>query len=88
LGGAFRLLDTTLQPKIKTLVYVFTDGEEPSDEWEPALEVIRKRVDRIYGLACGMNSRVDWLRQFSDDTYVLRDLTPDSLFNTFRTYVM
>lgn len=87
LGGALRLLDATLQPKIKSLVYVFSDGEEPTDEWETALDDVKKRVDRIYGLACGMNSRMDWLRQFSDAVYGLSDLTPDTVFHTFRAYV-
>ncbi|MBX3082393.1 MAG: VWA domain-containing protein [Anaerolineae bacterium] len=87
LGGAFRLLKETLQPKVKTLVYVFTDGEEPSDEWEPPLAAIKGSVEHIYGMACGMYSRVELMRQFSDAVYVLRELTPDSVFTTFRAYV-
>lgn len=93
LGAALRLLldqlDQTNSQSINsqsTLVYIFTDGD-PNDDWPAVLDQVRPRVTKIYGLACGLTTQADQLKPFSDQVLMMRDLTPDALFSTFRMLV-
>src|SRR5262249_47270676 len=43
LGGALRLLASTMPDHDPSLVYIFTDGE-PTDDWETTVEPLRRRV--------------------------------------------
>lgn len=88
LGAALRLMERTMQPGIKTLLYLFSDGGEPTDDWEVALPMLRPRLTRSFGLACGLRADPTALRPYCDEVFALRDLTPDVLFGTFRTYVL
>jgi uncharacterized protein YegL len=85
LGAALRLIIEKLGKDDLPLIYLFTDGDAPTDEWEAALDALKERAARVIGLACGLNPRLEWLRQACQDVYLLRELTPDSLLNTFRT---
>jgi len=69
-----------------TLVYIFTDGD-PNDDWPAALDQVRPRVTKIYGLACGLTTQADQLKPFSDQVLMMGDLTPDALFSTIRMLV-
>jgi uncharacterized protein YegL len=97
LGAAFRLLTEQLDqsnshsvsPSVNsqsTLVYIFTDGD-PNDDWPAALDQVRPRVTKIYGLACGLTTQADQLKPFSDQVLMMGDLTPDALFSTIRMLV-
>lgn len=88
LGAALRLVERTMQPGIKTLLYLFTDDSEPTDDWEVALPTLRPHLTRSFGLACGLRADPAALRPYCDEVFALRDLTPDVLFGTFRTYVL
>jgi uncharacterized protein YegL len=87
LGAAFRFLDRTMEAGERPFLYIFSDGGEPTDDWEEALASIRARVERIIGLACGLRADSQALLLFCDEVYTLRDLTPEVVFSTFRTYV-
>ncbi len=85
LGGAFRLLSTTMPEHEPSLVYVFTDGE-PTDDWDTALESLRPHIARIFGVGCGLSANMDALAPMVDRAFQVRDLTPDLLFDTFRAF--
>jgi uncharacterized protein YegL len=86
LGGALKLLSRKLTDHQPTLIYLFTDGE-PTDDWESPTAEMRSRVQRIFGLACGLSPDKAALSKIVDESHYLRDLTPDSLFMTFRRFV-
>lgn len=87
LGAAFRLLRSQLHAGTPTLVYIFTDGE-PNDDWGQPLAAVRGSVKRIFGLACRMDTDRSLLSPFCDQVYAVQDVTPDTLFGTFRTLVV
>lgn len=86
LGAAFRLLADTLHDDHPALVYIFTDGE-PTDDWETALARLRPKVEKIYGIACGIQANIAFLSGLSDQAFALGALTDDVLFTTFRAYI-
>lgn len=86
LGGAFRLLVDTMPEHKPTLVYIFTDGE-PTDDWEVAIKLIKPRVKKIIGVACGITASSTTLDPLLDKMFSVRQLTPDLLFETFRSFV-
>ena len=85
LGGALRLLSSTIPDHDPSLVYIFTDGE-PTDDWELALDSLRPRVRAIVGIVCGLSASGAALVPALDRVLQMRDLTPDVLFDTFRVF--
>jgi uncharacterized protein YegL len=85
LGGAFRFLSGSMADHDPTLIYIFTDGE-PTDDWEAAIQALRPRVQRIFGVACGPNADTALLDPLMDKMFRVRELTPDALFETFRVF--
>ncbi len=85
LGGAFRLLGATMPDHDPTLVYIFTDGE-PTDDWDPALASLRPRVQKIFGVLCGPSADSTSLDARLDKLFRVRELTPDLLSETFRSF--
>jgi uncharacterized protein YegL len=86
LGGAFRLVSEVMPDHDPSLVYVFTDGE-PTDDWEAAIEALRPRVKTVVGIACGPVASTAALEPVLDRVFQMRDLMPDLLFDTFRSFV-
>lgn len=86
LGGGLKLLSGKLIDHQPTLVYLFTDGE-PTDDWEISAAALKPRVQRVFGMACGLTPDKAALDKIVDESHYLRDLTPDSLFMTFRRFV-
>ncbi len=85
LGGALRLLSTTMPDHDPSLVYVFTDGD-PTDDWDTALESLRPHITRIFGMGCGLSANMDTLMPMVDRAFQVHELTPDLLFDTFRAF--
>ena len=86
LGGAFRLVSSQMPDHDPTLLYIFTDGE-PTDDWEIAIASLRPRVRNILGIICGPAANSTALDPLIDKLYRVRELTPDLLFETFRSFV-
>ena|SRR5258706_3332440 len=86
LGGAFRFLVGTMPEHDPTIVYILTDGE-PTDDWEVAIQLIKPRVKKIIGVACGITATSTTLDPLLDKMFSVRQLTPDLLFETFRSFV-
>jgi uncharacterized protein YegL len=86
LGGAFRLMQNVMVEHDPTIVYIFTDGE-PTDDWEVAIQMLKPRVKKIIGVACGIRASSTTLDPLLDKMFSVRQLTPDLLFETFRAYV-
>jgi uncharacterized protein YegL len=84
LGGALRLVRDTMPENNPTLIYVFTDGE-PTDDWEAAIESVRPRVQKIFGIICGPSADGTILDTKLDGVFSVRELTPDLLSETFRS---
>lgn len=85
MGGAFRLLLGQMSDHRPTLVYIFTDGE-PTDAWESPLATLRPRVQKIYGLVCGLSADKNLLAPIADESFFVHDLDSDKLFGTFRAF--
>lgn len=83
LGGALRLVKDTMLEHNPTLIYVFTDGE-PTDDWDIALETVRPRIQKIFGVICGPSADGSILHTKLDKVFSVRELTPDLLAETFR----
>lgn len=86
LGGALRLLAQKMPDHQPIFLYLFTDGD-PTDDWEEAIIPVRQRVGKIIGMACGFSPDMTTLKKIAQETFLLRDLTSDMLFTTFRLYV-
>jgi uncharacterized protein YegL len=86
LGGALRLLASTMPDHDPSLVYIFTDGE-PTDDWEPALDALRSRVRAMVAIVCGLTAHGTALAPALDRVLQMREVTPDVLFDTFRAHV-
>jgi uncharacterized protein YegL len=84
LGEALRLVKDTMPEHDPTLLYVFTDGE-PTDDWETAIQIIRSRVKKIFGVICGPSADSTTLDGKLDRVFRVRELTPDLLSETFRS---
>ena len=84
LGGALLLVKNTMPEHNPTLIYVFTDGE-PTDDWDAAIETVRPRVQKIFGVICGPSADGSILHTKLDKVFSVRELTPDLLAETFRT---
>jgi uncharacterized protein YegL len=84
LGGAFRLLASNMTDHNPTLVYIFTDGE-PTDDWEAAMEALRPRIQKFYGVLCGPTADSTSLDTQLNKIFLGRELTPDLLAETFRS---
>lgn len=82
LGGAFRLLASRLTGHHPTLVYLFTDGD-PTDDWEKAAALVRSRVDKIVGIACGLTVKEALFDAIANESYSLSHLTTEALTTTF-----
>ncbi len=83
LAKAFRLMGARMPAHRPTLVYLLTDGE-PTDDWEDALREVRPRVDKIFGLACGIRANEATFDKLVDQAFWIDDLEPDALFSTLR----
>ncbi|HVO44579.1 MAG TPA: VWA domain-containing protein [Aggregatilineales bacterium] len=87
LGKAIRLALATLPEYRPALMYIFTDGE-PTDDWKSALALAHERLDKIYGLLCGLiaDPEATEIAAEVDEIHRLGDMTPDKAFDTFRAF--
>src|SRR5262249_60236636 len=90
LGAALKLLVKCLQREVvkstptqkgdyKPLVFMLTDGQ-PTDDWEPAAEAIRRannpKIANIYAIGCGPDVDPAVLRQVTHIGRVENGRTP------------
>jgi uncharacterized protein YegL len=70
----------------KPLVFLFTDGQ-PTDDWAAAVSALRAvnnpKIANIYAIGCGPDVDSDTLRQVTDITMVMNDLSPEAWRKVF-----
>lgn len=85
LGKALHLTEQHIHKSARTLIYIFTDGEESADDWEVPLKTLKPHVQHIYAVLCGITPQHNHPCDYADDIFLMRELTPDGVFSTFRT---
>ncbi|MBX3061540.1 MAG: VWA domain-containing protein [Anaerolineae bacterium] len=85
LGKALRLTEQQIHKSARTLIYVFTDGEESADDWNVPLKSLKPHIQNIYAVLCGITPQHNHPCDYADDIFLMRELTPDTIFSTFRT---
>lgn len=95
LGAGLRLLDgcmtkelTTSTPDrkgdYKPLVFILTDGQ-PTDEWKAAAGQFRRnhKSAMVYAIGCGDDVDFSVLRELTENTFSLAEMTPDAFAKLF-----
>jgi len=98
LGAAFDLLEKSIDRDVQVnlesgkgdwlpLVYLFTDGE-PTDDWEPALNRLKSRVEKTVGaitlFASGAVADEKVLKKISSYVIHIDSISVDYLKNSFK----